>query len=526
MSNMKRYNNKISEEEYSRFFSLLQNIRVFMETHPNMSYIEFDYYVVHDITLFTVEPNLDFEELESNIYFIKKAIPALRRIFNKPIIILKDSEDVLPVENVRAINQNTLLHLANHCQYVSDITKRGVKPTKLLTHIYEDYYGIYENVVFCNLIDWLLLYISKNRKILNNLLYSSNIIEYSLLDKINHVNYFLALGKLHTGYIRDFSQYFGISKKILSELSQVSQAINSKLNKPVYQKNLKRNRKVALKKTYIFLMQKDYRQVYKTYKYLLKNQVVFQEKEIQIDYELLNQNYYIYVQILLVFALGHFNFDIAPNTIIDLNALNILTMFKGWEVSVITNNNQEIFINFFKDVNYRVLILSNMGDYINIDQYKNSYGVDEVIFVSQFEENYLKRDDVLISIEDIDSFRRIQQILLRGMIYSDISRDICPFCGEKLSKDKYHNIYLCSYCMTQIKESICPETQKIYFYTDIKNYKKRTIYKLNYNGDSELYYKKQIDASMHFRNITRINHNAEIICPHCNKIHNLGFDLK
>lgn len=515
------YHSKISKEDYYRFSSLLQDIKMFVEKHPDMSYIEFDYFVVHDMTLFTVEPDLDFQELESTIHLIRKALSAIKRIFNKPIIILKDSEDVLPTENVRTINQNTLLHLANHCQYVSNITNRGIKPKKLLTRIYEDDYGIYENIIFCNLIDWIILYINKNRRILNNLLYSGNIIQYSFLEKVNHVNYFLALGKLHTGYIRNFSPYFSISKELLGNLSQISQAINTRLNKPVYQKNTKRNLNMGLKKTSIFLMQKDYRQVYKTYKHFLKNQIIVQEKETPIDYELLNQNYFIYVQILTIFAVGHFDFAVDSNTKITLNSLSVAATFREWELNIITNSKQEIFLNFFKERNYKIMILSNVNDFINIDEYKNKYNVDEVIVFTQFYEDYLKRDFVFISIEEVDSFRRIQQILLRGMIYSDTLRDRCPFCGEKLHKARYHDVYTCNFCMTQIKKNICPETNKTFFYTDIKNFKRRSINKPEYKGESDLYYKKQIDSAMYFRNITKITHKAETLCPYCNKVHNV-----
>ena len=75
-------NKKISNEEYYRFSSLLQDIQTFMGKHPSMSYIEFDYSIARDITLFTVEPNLDFSELENMIQLIKKTLPSIKRIFN------------------------------------------------------------------------------------------------------------------------------------------------------------------------------------------------------------------------------------------------------------------------------------------------------------------------------------------------------------------------------------------------------------------------------------------------------------
>jgi hypothetical protein len=509
----------LSVEEYQRFSSLLEGIEQFVKKHPMLSYIEFDYYVVHDMTLFSIEPDFDFTKLDDMIRHIRKAIPAVKRIFNKPIIVLKDTDDVLPVENTRIINQNTFLHLANHSQNVSNLTKRGVKPRKLLTRIYEDDYSIYENVIFCNFIDDTLLWIKRNRRTLNSLLYASDIMRFNLLEKVNHVNYFLALGKLHTGYIRDFSQYFNLSKEMLSELSIISQAITPRLHKAIYQKNLKRNKHLSLKKTNIFLMQKDYRQVYKTYKLLQGNQNKIEDKTEDFDFDLLKSKYLMYVQILTVFAAGHFNFEINPNVKIYLNSLDITFNFKGWKLDIFSNNKKEILLHFTKEKIYKIMIISSASDNKSFNYYVKNYGVNEVVIVNQFEEDYLGRDDVYISLEDIDSFRRIQQILLRGMIYSDTKKEVCPFCGGKLHHDEHHGFYECHDCMTQIKEQKCSETKKTFFYTDNAHLKKYHVSKSDFKKEDYWYYEKQVESLMYFRNITKINQKGDIICPYCNKIH-------
>jgi len=519
MSNITKNLDKLKIEEYNRFASLLEDIQNFLKKHQVVSYIEFDYYVVHDMTLFSIEPEFDFEKLEQTIHQIRKSTPAIKRIFSKPIIVLKDTDDVLPVENARIINQNTLLHLANHGQYVSNITNKGVKPRKLLTRIYEDEYSIYENIIFCNFVDEILSMVKKNRRTLNSLLYASDIMRFNLLEKINHVNYFLAIGKLHTGYIRDFSQYFNLSKEMLSELSLISQAITPRLNKAIYRRNSRRNKKLALKKTNIFLMQKDYRQVYKTYKFLLGNQVKVEEKKTPIDFEQMAKNYLTYVQMLTIFAVGHFNFEIDPDFKINLSSLDITFNYKNWRLDIFNNNKKEILLYFKKDKTYRIMITSSIYDVKTLKSYKKDYQLDEVVVVDQFDEDYLERKDVYISMEDIDSFRRIQQIVLRGMVYSDTKRDVCPFCGGKLHKDQYHGFYQCNDCMTQIKESVCKETKKHFFYTDNTHLKKHAVNKSDFKGDDYWYYEKQIESLMYFRNITKINQNSEIVCPFCNVTH-------
>jgi ribosomal protein L37AE/L43A len=510
---------RISDEDYFRFSSLLKNIESFVEKHDMVSYIEFDYYVVHDMTLFSVDPDFDFEKLKNAIGLIRKTMPAVKRIFGKPIVVLKDSDDVLPVENARIINQSTFLHLANHTHNVSNLTKQGVKPRKLLTRIYEDDYGIYENVVFCNFIDEVLSLIKKNERTLNSLLYASNVMKFNLLEKVNHVDYFLALGKLHTGYIRDFNRYFILSKELLGELSAVKNVIHPRLCKPVYKKNATRNPRLALRKTNIFLMQKDYRQVYRTYKFLQSHHDLQPENKGKIDYEQLNQNFLTYVRILTLFAIGHFNFEIDPKAKMNLRFLNSVFFFKGWKLIVSNTIKNEIILQFSKDHAYRIMIAGSLTDPDEIQRRKEDYEVDEVIIANPFDEDYVERDDVYISMEDVDSFRRIQQILLKGMVYSDRSRDVCPFCGGKLHKDPYRDVYQCNDCMTQIKGTVCPNTCKPFFYTDNAHLKKYAINITDYKQDEYWFYKKKVESSMFFRNITKIDHTGAMICPFCKKTH-------
>ena len=504
-------------EEQQRMYELLEGIHTFVSRHPQLSYIEFDYYVVHDMTLFSVEPDFDFNKLSEDIHHIKKTIPAVKRIFNKPIIVLKDSDDVVPVENARIINQGTFLHLANHGQYVSNVTDHGVKPRKLLTRIYEDDYQIYENMVFCNYIDDVLSLVKKNRRILNSLLYASDIMRFNLLEKVNHVNYFLALGKLHTGYIRDFSQYVSLSRELLHELSQISYAINPRLHKPIYQKNLKRNRYLKLKKTNIFISQKDYKLVYKTYKDLIGEQKKEQNQEI-IEDEVMRQRYLLYVQMLTIFAIGHFRFVITPQTKIDFNSLYVSFTFKTWKLDVFTNNKKEVILHFNKDQAYK-MILVNSDDAKSLTYYKKNYGIDEVIKMSHHDEGYLEREDTHISIDDIDSFRRLQQIILKGMISSDQKRDICPFCGGKLYQDQHKHGHECHDCMIQIKEAICPSTKKTYTFTDNAHQHKPNMQHIDIKSDDYWYYEKQVESMLYYRNITRINRDGDILCPYCNKVH-------
>lgn len=506
-------------DAYRRISSLLKGIEKFVTKHPQLSYIEFDYYVVHDMTLFSIEPEFDFEQLKTTIQVIKKSMPASKRIFNKPIIVLKDTDDVLPVENARIINQNTLLHLANHSQHVANLTQSGVKPRKLLTRIYEDDYAIYENIVFCNYIDEVLHFSNRNRRILNAIIYASDIMEFNLLEKANHLKYFLALGKLHTGYIRDFSQYFNLSKEMLNELGSLNRIIQPRLGKPIYKKNGHRNPNLPLKKTNIFLMQKDYRQVYKTYKYLLNSPIVKKEDDTSLDEMWLRKTYMLYVQLLSIFAASHFNFVLDSKTKMKLGELNVNFTFKDWKINIQNNNNESVLLYFKKDQAYRMMIVDSQTDEEFIRTQKMRRRLHEVIIVDPSDEDYLKREDVYISMTDIDSFRRIQQMMLRGMIHADTERTTCPFCGGHLEKNKRYEYYQCSDCLTQIKTETCPTTKQSYFYTDTPHRRKHPIIGTMSLDNDEWYYERQVESSLYFRNITKVNPAGKIVCPQCNQVH-------
>ena len=131
---------------------------------------------------------------------------------------------------------------------------------------------------------------------------------------------------------------------------------------------------------------------------------------------------------------------------------------------------------------------------------------DEYVYVTPYEGK-----DLFISINNIESFRRIQQVLLRGMIYSDSKRDICPFCGGNLVER--NTDYVCEKCSTLISQRICPETSKNYFITSIDNYEMSID-----DTKSKWLRHRQHESLLHFRNITPLK-NGEFVCPYCKKVH-------
>lgn len=512
---------KEREEAYRRLSGVLAPMDPFVAKHPELSYIEFDYYATHELTLFTIEPSLDFEALKSINDKILSALPYLKRIFAKPIIVLKDSDDVLPVETVHIINQATMLHLANHSENVENITRKGVTPRKLLTRIYEDDYSIYENIIFCNLVDEILHYVRHTMASLRDLVYANEVLEFNLLERVNHLNYFLTIGKLHTGYIRDFDKYYAIGKSLYVQLQSLLNALQSRLQRPVYQKNMIRNRRLPLKKTNIFLMQKDYHQVYRLYKWMEKRKLVASVEETPVSLEPLKKEYFNFVEMLVVFAIGNFNFEMAPNAKMNLENLKAEFHFKKWTATIETLGSA-LLLSVKKDQVYRIKLLPSLS----FDKKEketllsDASSSEETLICTPFEE---EGDDhsLFLSVENIESFRRIQQLLLRAMVYADTERKDCPFCLGDLQFHPKASLFECDTCRTQIKQAVCPETGKPYFYTEIAGRKKSVVLPADYSKNDEWLYKRKVESLLYFRNITKITAEGEVVCPQCGHVHKL-----
>lgn len=502
-----------------RYQSLLKNVNKFIRAHQNMTYVEFDYYVVHDLALFSISHEAKLKTIERQVQEIIRSLGAIMNIFNNPTIVLKDTSDVLAIEKAKVVNQNTLLHLANHSHLLSNVTESGVKPKKLLTRVYEDDYGLYENLIFCNLIDETINLVRKHRNYLNSLLYVERLLEFNFSEQVNHRSYFLALGKLHTGYARNHSHNLGTVHKLLDQTQLILQTISPLLARPVYQNNLKRDKFLELRKTNIFKMQKDYRRIYKTYRFLQQKEETHIEVDVKFNDAELRRNYMRYVMILTLFATGHFNFVTDLNANINLKSLSVPFTFKYWTLTIENTKQHEIILRFKKDRSYNIMLVDVGVTEEVLMKKRRQYQIHEFVTISQKYDAYLKRDYVYISIEDIDSFRRIQQILLKGMIQVDESHRFCPFCGNQLTFNPDKNHYFCRSCMTEISKAFCPEKKKDYYFTDCKTLRDQLETSEPDENEDDWSYQKHIESALYFRNITKIDEQEHIICPHCQKIH-------
>ena len=129
----------------------------FAQAHRYITYDRFDRAVLKEIRLFDVPQEPQFRGIEETLDQIIRALPAIRHIFAKPLIRLRDTHELRPIEAVRVIDNRTLAHVAIHSEIWANVTDDGmVVPRKLLTVENAETYAIYENLVFTRVVDSIL----------------------------------------------------------------------------------------------------------------------------------------------------------------------------------------------------------------------------------------------------------------------------------------------------------------------------------------------------------------------------------
>lgn len=488
--------------------SLYAPLNEYISTHNTLSFLEFNYQTSNNISLFlSSSTKINIDEVSETVEMINKTMGSINRIFLKPIIHLKEHSTVVPIETCRTIDHRTIVHLAMHSEIWQNIKDGEVLPRKLLTRTYSDNYSIYENIVFAYTVNQVLNFIKHNVHLMKDLLDNSQSIQINYLDKQEHVQYFLALANLHTSYIKNYDRDAQRLIALLENLLNVNDVLLSKRHRPVYKNNYKKARHIILKSTNILNMQRDYHRVYKLAKYFQTNKINHVDI-IQEDKEF-EQYFYDYCLSLLIFSTSNFSFIADKDALIDFNNVNINFDFKTYKLNIKNFNNIGFALTFNKDKEYKILLLSYQDKIEKetseiFEKYKNDF--NSIYFLIP----YYNNDDrfIYLSINNLNSFRRIQQILLKGMVYSNIEFDICPFCGEKLTKNK--STYICKHCLTKIEKKHCPTTNQDYFETSIYKFSTK-------NADEET--KIDLETHQHYRNITKIATSDSFICPCCHKVH-------
>ena len=494
----------------------------FADSHKEISCERFDRAVLEEIRLFDVPEETHFYAVEEMLDRILHALPAIKRIFSKPLIRLRDTHELRPIEAVRVIDNQTLAHIAVHSEIWSNVTQEGIIPRKLMTIENKESYVIYENLVFVQVVDSILRTLDYTKHVLKDILYGGGDFQVNLFDRTHHKFYFHAIGKLHLEYARSHELQYEFYLRCVEKIMLIERTLVSQMHAPVYTFCKKKKKKVSLKKTNAFRSHKDYKQLYLLSKWMDEHHFFAQEGEErsaafnQADYEK-------FCLFMSIFAVEHFQFTFPENQSFNFEAFQAVASYKAWtlhwaqkEVAGV----RALVFRMEKDAVYTLsLILSERQSItgVALDAFQREVPSDEYLFASECQ--YGEKDVVYLSIYNMDSFRRVQQMLLRAMIFADTEKKDCPFCGGALEAKE--NGWLCPVCRADIQKEICPDTQKPFYTSSIKKHQ-FLARKGEERKRQEFLHDRYAEAQLHFRNITLITEDGLPICPHCKKNHALS----
>ena len=487
----------------------------YVKAHPSTTYSEFEDHVLRDVCLFNVPNDEYMREVEQTLDMMIQALPAIKRIFAHPIVRLKDHHEIVPIEAVKVIDKKSLSHVASRSELWEDITSEGIKPRKLMTLEHAETYAIYENIAFAYAIDSMLSYIKKTLVRLKDVAYGCRDIHINLLDRTHHSLYFLAIGKLYLEYVNTRSDQENWSRCI-EKMMFIDRTLRQKLKSPVYVHCRRRSYNIKLKKTNIFRSHKDYSEVFRLLKAFESDEET--ATDISRGEQTFDEGYKAFCKLLTVFSVGHFNYEFSEDNKISISDFSINCRSSEWSLSVkeiIDAGTSALTFTTRKDEEYTTCVILSDEDISSarFDGFKRKHPADEYLTCSP--NIHGNRRCVYLSMYDIDSFRRIQQILLRGMIRSDTERKRCAFCSGELVEEQ--GVHRCHSCGAEIRREICPETEKIYYVSDI--IKSRMSEDSKKSMERKFLHDRIEEAQLHFRNITQITADRRPICPYCDRPH-------
>ncbi len=427
-------------------------------------------------------------------------------------------------------------------EHWKSIDNGKIKPLRLLTEVYEDDYTIYENKVFCRTVDQVVTLLRNYKNIFTDIIYNKISFDLSVMDKSNHLYHYLALGKLYVGYAKSDELFTEKCEKYANTFDRIIGRICANHSRPVYKKNRKSKIGLRVRKTNILAMHKDYRHIFTLKKTLDRSDYPSDIGELGANSALLKKNYENFCNMLTVFSLGHFRFKTGEDLIYENREFKGASFeFEKWRAELLPVrirclNMRAIALSVSSGVNKHVTLLipfmsdpgkecaGFMGGLLS--DIAREYKADNYIFFiaekslqipTYYSSTTISFGILPVSINDINSFKRIQRILLDAMIKVSATHDICPFCGGTFELNEKN--YYCKKCKTELGRLICMTCEKAFYYTSV-NYpalKEKVVSPDDYTPDNYWKYCQDKDSQFNYRNITALTSNGLPICPHCNE---------
>lgn len=250
---------------------------------------------------------------------IKKVVPFLLKIIDKPRSFIKSLEEKVPVETAKRINHKAISKLSQDSNDWYARTILTVKPKNIIADINEETIDLYENRFICSLTDRIAKLVAARRQYYQDALKTiddNNAIW--AMERDYHTTasfqFFNKLSKNTSNQQVDAS----FRDKIADELKSIDE-VEKKIRiikRSEFYRVLRKKRKVVdpIQKTNILMFEFNYNQAYKLWKYL--NQIHEEERledDVEIVEDELNGYYELYCLICVFSALHDIGFKESTN---------------------------------------------------------------------------------------------------------------------------------------------------------------------------------------------------------------------
>lgn len=225
---------------------------------------------------------------DSSINEIKKVIPCLLKIVDKPRSFIKSLEEKVPVETAKSINHKAITKLSKDSNDWHARTVLSVKPKNIISDINEETIDLYENRFICSLIDRISKLLAQARQFYQEQI--KNLDDNSAINAINReyqyntdsFKFYNKISKSQYLYHED-SDYRTKVETELDIIKNIEKKIRI-LKRSDFYRSLHRKKKLTdpIQKTNILMFDYNYNQVYKLWKNLNQNN---QNEKLDLDVE-------------------------------------------------------------------------------------------------------------------------------------------------------------------------------------------------------------------------------------------------
>lgn len=241
---------------------------------------------------------------------IKKVVPCLLKIVDKPRSFIKSLEEKVPVETAKRINHKAISKLSQDSNDWYARTILAVKPKNIVADINEETIDLYENRFICSLTDKISKLVAARRQYYHDALKTiddNNAIW--AMDRDYHTTssfqFFNKISK-NSSFQGDDASFRDKIADELKTIEDVEKKIRL-IKRSEFYRTLHKKRKVVdpIQKTNILMFEYNYNQAYKLWKYLSQiHEEDRLENEVEIEEDKLNGYYTLYC-LMNVFSALH-----------------------------------------------------------------------------------------------------------------------------------------------------------------------------------------------------------------------------